>query len=423
MIKVEVISIENIKPSSPTPASLSSYKLSSLDQLAPPFYVPLVLFYTRHDHGQHQNSLKTTLSKTLTRFYPFAGRLKDEYHVDCNDQGVEFTEARVNVQLAEFLRQPEVDVLNLLFRFNPFHITFGMELLLAIQLNIFECGGMAIAVLLSHKIADGATIVAFLNAWSATARGVDAVIQPKFIANSLFPARASISHYFRTTEEKVLTVRFMIDALNIAALINRSASSSQGWRPTRIEAVSALIWGALMRVRSDKGLKKASVALHAVNLRPRMTPPLPDCSFGNLWVHAVTAGVAGSERVEDMQRCMEGQVRDAIKAVDTDYIEELRRPDGALRFYECMESAAEKYSSCGMDVYHFTSWCRFPCYEMDFGWGKPVWISGSIPVKNAVLFLDGSGGDGMEAWVTLVEDEMEKLKSDPELLSFFTCAS
>ncbi|XXG73298.1 hypothetical protein AAC387_Pa07g2245 [Persea americana] len=261
-----------------TPASLSSYKLSLLDQLAPPFYVPLVLFYTRHGHGQHQNSLKTSLSETLTHLYPFAGRLKDEYHVDCNNQGVEFTEARVNVQLAEFLRQPEVDVLNPLFRFNPFHITLGMELLVAIQLNIFEWGGMAIVVLLSHKIADGATIKAFLNAWSATAWGVDGVIQPKFMANSLFPAWASRTQYFCTTEEKILTVRFMIDALKIAALINLPASSSQGWRPTRIEVVSALIWGAFMRVRVHKGL--------------------------------------------------EGQVRDAIKAVDTDYIKQLQRPDG-----------------------------------------------------------------------------------------------
>nr|GMN72954.1 hypothetical protein TIFTF001_055301 [Ficus carica]GMN72957.1 hypothetical protein TIFTF001_055303 [Ficus carica] len=44
-IKVEITRRETIKPSSPTPQHLRSVEFSIMDQLAPDFHVPLVLFY------------------------------------------------------------------------------------------------------------------------------------------------------------------------------------------------------------------------------------------------------------------------------------------------------------------------------------------------------------------------------------------
>ncbi|KAK8960176.1 Deacetylvindoline O-acetyltransferase [Platanthera guangdongensis] len=58
----------------------------------------------------------------------------------------------------------------------------------------------------------------------------------------------------------------------------------------------------------------------------------------------------------------------------------------------------------------FSSWCRFPAYGMDFGWGKPAWVAfgGSI-IKHSVVIVDRKGGDGVEAWVSLEQDEMGHL--------------
>ena len=104
-VELEVISNENIKPSSPTPTHLRYYQLSFLDQTFPPMYVPFLFFYTENDAyskistdpGKSFSSvLKQSLSNVLTRYYPLAGHIKDNLTVDCNDEGISYLEAQVN---------------------------------------------------------------------------------------------------------------------------------------------------------------------------------------------------------------------------------------------------------------------------------------------------------------------------------------
>ncbi|XXG48335.1 hypothetical protein AAC387_Pa02g2815 [Persea americana] len=178
MEKVEVISKELIKPSSPTPPHLRSFKLSLLDQLAPPIYISMIFFYTGKDGDNLQQSyqvakkLKASLSKTLAIFYPLAGRIKDDDTIDCNDEGAEIFDARVKIQLFEFLKKPPVEVLDQLVPGDILCTRSGAEdVPLAIQVNSFECGGVAIGVPLSHKIVDAAAMVEFISKWAATARG------------------------------------------------------------------------------------------------------------------------------------------------------------------------------------------------------------------------------------------------------------
>ena len=75
--KVEIIKRETIKPSSPTPSHLKTYKLSLLDQLTPVVYVNIVFFYPKNEitFEQKSHQLKKSLSKSLTRFYALAGRI------------------------------------------------------------------------------------------------------------------------------------------------------------------------------------------------------------------------------------------------------------------------------------------------------------------------------------------------------------
>ncbi|KAJ9709679.1 hypothetical protein PVL29_001250 [Vitis rotundifolia] len=87
-IKVEVISRDTIKPSSPTPAHLRHFQLSFLDQTLTPTLMPIILFYPM------DGDVKKTLSKTLIQFYPLAGRVEDNLFIDCSDQGIPYLEAR-----------------------------------------------------------------------------------------------------------------------------------------------------------------------------------------------------------------------------------------------------------------------------------------------------------------------------------------
>ncbi|CAN0896362.1 Stemmadenine O-acetyltransferase [Linum grandiflorum] len=95
-----------IKPSSQTPTHLKTHKLSLFDQFASPIYVPILFFYPRQEPVHHNNTiLKTSLSSALTKFYPLAGTIRGE-EVDCNDKGVVFLQARIDLKLVEMLEVP-----------------------------------------------------------------------------------------------------------------------------------------------------------------------------------------------------------------------------------------------------------------------------------------------------------------------------
>ena len=81
------------------------------------------------------------------------------------------------------------------------------------------------------------------------------------------------------------TNRFVFSASKIAALRDKFSDNSFGEfprRPTRIEALSAFIWARCMTaIKAQDEPNKIYSLLHAVNLRPRSDPPLPDQFFGN----------------------------------------------------------------------------------------------------------------------------------------------
>ncbi|XP_058102147.1 stemmadenine O-acetyltransferase-like [Magnolia sinica] len=426
MFKVHVISRETITPSSPTPHPNRTFHLSMLDQIAPSLYVPFVLFYSGNAHSNTECSdvfrrLKKSLSETLTLFYPFAGRIREEDQaVDCNDEGIEFFEAQINGRLFEFLQQPDVDALN---QFLPCGYDFDRptkEILLAIQVTIFECGAIVIGVWYSHRIADGTTLATFLDRWCSITRGANEIVAPTFDSTTLFPPREGVdftlSSMFPREKANVLTKRFLFNRQNIAKL---RARASEDLRPTRVEAVTALIWRSIMRAQRKPGTVRASVAMLPVSLRSRMVPPLPDHSFGNLCVDAVSSWVSDGECNEDLQLCLERLLRYSIRKIDSEYVAELRGRDGLIKAFELLTEVFEKYSEYSIDICLFSSHCRLPYYEADFGWGRPIWISSAnIPFKNLTILMGTRSGDGIEAWVSLEEKEMARFEQDEELLSF-----
>jgi shikimate O-hydroxycinnamoyltransferase len=96
----------------------------------------------------------------------------------------------------------------------------GKKVLLAVQYNNFECGGVAVGVIFSHRIFDGTSVAAFINAWAGTSRGATEIINPSFDAAVHFPPR-EISGFMMAqtnTKEKIVTRRFVFDKSSIDSL-------------------------------------------------------------------------------------------------------------------------------------------------------------------------------------------------------------
>ncbi|KAI7995141.1 BAHD acyltransferase [Camellia lanceoleosa] len=89
---------------------------------------------------------------------------------------------------------------------------------------------------------------------------------------------------------------------------------------------------------------------------------------------------------------------------------------------KCLKELGEVYSNEGVDYFSCTSVCNGGIYEADFGWRRPVWVSlggAEDPlVMNLIFLMDTGSGDGIEAWVSLSEEEMDVFESDLELLEF-----
>lgn len=440
-MEVQKISEGHIKPSQPTPRNLKTFKLCLLDQLIPFPYAPIILFYPSNGCFNHLDEiprrlalLKKSLSETLTRFYPIAGRINDDLSIDCNDQGAYFVETRVlNTCLDEFLTKP--DLLSLQ-RFLPCDVALkepsGGAPLTNVQVNVFECGGIAIGVCITHKILDGFALSTFLGAWTERARGCEeTTIRPYLSsASSLFPANdlwlrdsatAMFGSLFRNGE--FVTKRFVFDAGSIATLKAQADSVAS---PTRVEVVSAFIWKTAMAASREKhgSHQRPSLLTHFVNLRRRMMPsPLrDDHSVGNLlWISAAQCTDTDSKlKLDDLV----GEIKNSISRINGNFVSKLRYEEEKLVMQEFLKEIGDLASKDEVDYYGFTSWCKLGFYESDFGWGNPIWVSSfgvsSSVFMNLVILVDTRFGHGIEAWITLDQQDMALLERDPEFLNIAT---
>lgn len=221
--------------------------------------------------------------------------------------------------------------------------------------------------------------------------------------------------------DEIVTKRFVFDKANIAALRQEAAVGSLEKPPTRVEAVSAFLWKRFMEINShsEQKTEKIFAAVHAVNLRGKTDPPLPPSSSGNLWWFAIAVAEA---EIEKQHQYLVKQIRNAIEEIDSEFVMNLQEAGVPAHMWSKMMGKHGQTVAGEVEFCNFTSWCRFPVYEADFGWGKPSWVcSPSRPYKNVVVLMSTRDGDGIEAWVTLKEQDMAFFQRDSQLVSFTFC--
>ncbi|XP_038688319.1 stemmadenine O-acetyltransferase-like [Tripterygium wilfordii] len=434
-MEIEIISRENIKPSSPTPTHLRTHVISVLDQFAPPIYASNLLFYSANEAAsisisQRSQVLKQSLSRTLTLYYPFAGRNIDNFSIDCNDEGISYTVAKVSCKLSDYLKQPDFSKFP---KFVPEEIilcemTPGCHLV-KIQETMFACGGFAIGFGTTHNIIDATSMMAFLNSWGSMARE-GAALSPDFSCSYIFPRNNTFSQDLtimaltnRLYQEKGIFVgrRFVFEGAMISNL-KAKASRLGMHKPTRAEVVVALLLKCIMSASKAKfGAKKKSALLStSVNLRRRAEPKFPQTSVGNILLLA--AITINSEETD--AGSFVSQMRETLSTINGDFVKSLQGDHGLQSLHEYLRRLGESYSkgiSNGDDIITFNSWCNTGTYSIDFGWGKPLWFpafGSALGISGSVIQLvDTRSGNGIEAWVSLDEEIMAMVEHDKELLS------
>ncbi|CAL9239566.1 unnamed protein product [Arabidopsis halleri] len=434
-IKVETIGKEIIKPSSTIPNNLRTLQLSIYDHILPPIYTVAFLLYTKNDlisqeHTSHK--LKTSLSETLTKFYPLAGRINGVI-VDCTDEGAIFVDARVNnCPLTEFLQCPDFDALQQLLPLdavdNPYVAAATWPLLL-VKATYFPCGGMAIGICITHKIADAASISTFIRSWAATARGENDAVKgsPEFVAANFYPpANEAFKLHVdeQVGERSSITKRFVFKASKVEELRTKAASAETVLdRPTRVESVTSLLWKCFVAAAfSKKTTCDHKVLIQLANLRSKIPSLLQESLIGNLMFSSVvlSIGLEGEIKIEEAVR----DLRKKREELRTMILDEGGSSDSSSMIGSKLANLMlTNYSRLSYEThkpYTVSSWCKLPLYEASFGWGSPVWVAGNVaPVLgNLAMLMDSKDGQGIEAFVTLPEENMSSFEQDLELLAF-----
>lgn len=432
---VKIISREFVKPSSssPTLPHLNTLTFSFLGKLFPSgLYGTIVFFYasggTRGlaSSDQYARLLKSSLSHTLARFYPFAGRLSGNTAVDCNDEGACFVEARASFPLDRFIGQPDSLKLNHFIPFNDLETTEQAEnCMLIIQLTVFSCGGAAITACPSHKLADASSLHTFLKSWSDTALDrKTSSVAPEFMGNSVIPSghQLPISPAVIAPVKNCTAVRLVFAGPSISNLKSKCSLGVPGKRPSSVQAVQALILRCAIDASCSTskmlGLGSScgpSLVLQMVNLRKRIAPPLPDNSIGNLsWNHPVLLEAESETELPQIAYKLSTGLKDFFREKASKF----KGDDAVSVILQSLKERAEVLKSeKATTVYTFTSLRGFPLHEMDFGLGKPIWVTSPSNYRNLCVMLETKSGDGIEAWITLDEQEMAIFECNDELLA------
>ncbi|KAI3980249.1 hypothetical protein MKX01_035433 [Papaver californicum] len=358
MSTIELISKHIIQPSTPTPCHLKNYSLSLIDQYVPPIFVPTILFYPAaanstgsKQHDDDLELLKWSLSETLVHVYPMAGRLKDNITVNCNDEGVEFIVVKIKGKMCDFLMEPD-EQLSRLLPSEVVSMNLVREAQVIIQVNVFKCCAIAISLCISHKIADMSSVATFIRSWAHT---------NTMVRGGIAPASCNTNQKLQPTFES-------------AALFppSKQLVSLSGLPPTLPD-----LYPSGESKSDNKILSKRFVFDWVMidSVRGKLLALIDDKFCRPTRVELVSALI--------------------WKSGDSGCILDRTRGDS-------IEDEVIK-------VLWMTSWCNFGFYEIDFGWGRPIWVTTDatlFPHKNNFVMNDTICGEGIEVWVNLVEDDM-----------------
>ncbi|KAL8214417.1 hypothetical protein R6Q57_003866 [Mikania cordata] len=378
--------------------------------------VPFIFFYKNYEDGDI-NNLKKSLSLCLTQYYPFAGRflVPNASQIDCNDEGVAFLEVAHETRLDDFILENENDesIRQLLPDFDK-----NRSSLIHVQLNHFTGGGVALVVSISHKVADGFTVITFINQWAKAARG-GSPLKPIFYTsptrhNDVVDLPEPKSTNEETTHEVVKFVlkSFVFPNSKLNDL-KREVLRSMGMGATspdltRVEVLTSLLFKCAIDAATTRSrVFNSPVLYHPVNMRNKITKNDPEKATGNLFSPVLV-------RVDDSQEIALHEV-----------VDKLRKGKIECKYERNVKEIGEKHARlipmlAKEHVYWSTSFCWFPIYDVDFGWGKPVqfkYVVEDVHVKN-FIFVDTPERDGIEATVRLPKEEMMIFQQDKRLLAY-----
>ncbi|CAK9326031.1 unnamed protein product [Citrullus colocynthis] len=444
-LKVNIKECSVVFPSQLEPQKNSKLFLTNIDQVLN-FSVETVHFFPPHSHFPPNvvtEKIKSTFSKLLVPYEFLAGRLKvnhenGRFEIDCNGGGAGFVVASSDYFLNEIgdlvypnpaFQQLVTKSLDALFKPHD-------QPLVILQVTLFKCGGFSMGFSMNHCTLDGLSFRLFLDNFAALANNKPLAVTPchdRHLLVARSPPRVTFPHHellkldtplpsldssnasvFEATPQDLDFKIFKLTATDIAALKQKAQSITTGDRDdshggkkpriTGFNVVTALVWRCkALSFDAENNCERLSTLLYAVDIRPRMNPPLPTSYCGNavLTVYATA-------------KCKELEDRPFSRVV------EMVAEAAAMMTDEYARSAidwGELYKGFPNGEFLVSSWWRLGFAEVEYPWGKPRYSCPVVYHRKDIILLfpdmneSGKTNNGVNVLVALPKKQMEKFQT------------
>ncbi|XP_016507341.1 acyltransferase GLAUCE-like [Nicotiana tabacum] len=411
--------------------------LSNIDQVLN-FDVQTLHFFPANSEFPPEivkEKLRNALSKVLVPYDFLAGRLKMNHQIgrleiDCNAEGAVFVVASSELTLKEIgdLVYPNPGFRQL--------ITQSIDLLekddkplCIIQVTSFKCGGFAMGTSTNHITFDGTSYKIFLQNLASQAFGDDkplAIVpcNDRSLLAARSPPRVDFPHpellklevpigeelnptVFETLEEELVFKIFKLNSSDISSLKDKAKDENAPHaKVTSFNVVTAYVWKCkALSFDVENNSERISTVLFAVDIRPRLNPPLPKSYTGNAVLTSYAS--ATCHELEEWPFCK-------IVAMVS---------KGAMRMTDEYARSAidwgEFYKGFPNGEFLISSWWRLGFSEVEYPWGKPKYSCPVVSHRKDIILLfpnidDGitsSSNDGVNILVALPIKQMEKFES------------
>ncbi|WCJ19792.1 HXXXD-type acyl-transferase family protein [Euphorbia peplus] len=426
--------------------------------------------------------LKHALSQTLSQFPPLAGRLVTDsngyIYITCNDSGVEFYHASATHLSVQDVISP-VHVPECVKSFFAFDrrvsYTGHYNPILAVQVTELS-DGIFIGCSCNHSVTDGTSFWNFFNTFAELSRGVNKISkQPDFTRDSVLISPAVLplpdggpkvtfneneplsERIFSFSREAILKLKAKAnqkkwmetensavemmgkqsndtylhlnngkmmtailetlfktaskqkdDAVTVAAAVTVADTAEI----SSFQSLCALLWRAVTRARKLDASKTTTFRM-AVNCRTRLNPKLEPLYFGNCIQSIPTYASAGDVTSRDLRWCAEQLNKNVVA-----------HNDATVR--RCVNEWEENPRCFPLGNFDGASMTmgsspRFPMYDNDFGWGRPVAVRSGRGNKfdgKISAFPGRDGGGSVDLEVVLSPETMAGIESDLEFMQY-----
>ncbi|KAH7675007.1 Transferase protein [Dioscorea alata] len=391
------------------------------------------------------SSLKMALEEVLSSWYPAAGRLflnpsTQKLDLLCSNSGALLVEASTRVKISELgdVSQYNSFMENLVYK-PPLSTSYSEMPLVVAQVTRFGCGGYAVGVGTSHSLFDGPASYNFLRAWACKMkenrvdhedddddddeeeeeeeeeivepvhergrllvgkkRGKDVMMMRimafEHLHQLIMQASGSMkcinsgSHELmgNMTREDQLTLRtFSLSCSIVEKLkmkVTRCAIGDTSC--SSFEVLAAHLWKAKNKALGFAKTDKMVCLQFTVDVRTRMTPPLPKAFTGNAYVLASIACIGSKLEGESLATIVE-KIKDAKLAMTENYVK---------AYLEALEAPQESALPPLPELTIVSDWTRTPYHCFDIGLGNAMYASPMPPpVMQVAYFMQSPEEEG-----------------------------